>query len=148
MGDSGRPVLRFEVYDTSSILFAGTTCSTNGEMSLGIPVWEYDKFALWVMVSATNGTTETLDLEFFTSENTTDGIDGDWTAIRRGTTASQTTAQMNQITTSTGAFISPLFELPASDSAWLATKFVITGTGTPGVDMETMYWILRKKITD
>ena len=146
MGNSGRPVLQLDVRDTSSVNFAGTLIGTSGEHSLGIKCWQFDKFAMFYDSTAEANSDNTFDFDFTVSENSTNGIDGDWAAVRRGTTASQTQADMTQITT-TGTFISPLFDIPCSDDGYLRVTLTLGGS-SPTQTVNAMYWILRKQITD
>lgn len=127
MGNAGRPVLRLDVYNTSSVAFGGVAHTTTTSYTMGVKCWQFDKVGTWIDVTAEGNSNNTFDLEFQTSEDSTNGVDGNWAAMRRGNTASQTAASMTQMTT-TGTFESPLFDIPTSDSGYVRMKIAFTGT--------------------
>lgn len=139
---SGRHVLRLQVYNTASVAIQAVTATTAAfNTSKGIKCHPFQKVGVWFDISATGGTGETLDVVFEVSEDSTNGVDGTWAAMRRGTTASQTQAAVNQVTTVTGASQSPMFDIPCSDHGYVRVKLNMTSGDS--YDVDNMYWILR-----
>jgi len=132
---------RLNVQDTSSLNFAGQTITGTDEASRGVKMGPYNSFGFWTDISATSGTTETLDITFEWSEDSTNGVDGTWASIVEYIDGKRTAAAMDQITTVTGAF-STYFSSPASSKGWIRAYFTTTGT-TPVYTIDSMYWALK-----
>lgn len=137
----GNPARRVTVKDTASVNFAGTTAATDAEKTLGVKMGAYNTFGLWVDISATGGTSETLDIKFEWSEDSTNGIDGTWAAVRENREGSATQSQLTQITTVTGAY-GAFFVNPCSTNGWIRANLDMSGT-SPTYTIDSMYWVLK-----
>lgn len=133
-----RRVLRIDpTVAATGVKIAGTTV-TSDTVTLGNRKYGWETISVWIDVSSA---TQTLDLEFEVSEDSTNGVDGTWAPMRRGTTASQTQAAATQITSSTGAFVSPKFEIPCSDRGYVRLKMNVGGSSS--YDVDSLYLIFR-----
>lgn len=136
----GNPSRRVTAYDTASVALA-TQAVAADENTKGVKMGPYNQFGFWVDISAASGTSPTLDIKFEWSEDSTDGVDGTWAALRENRDGSATQSALAQITTTTGAF-GAFFVNPCSGRGWVRAKFDVGGT-SPSYTVDNAYWVLK-----
>jgi len=125
--------------DAGANLNAATLAADDN--TTGVKMGTYKTFGFWIDISASTGTSETLDITFEWSEDSTNGVNGTWAAIVEFIDGKRTAQAMAQITTTTGAFAT-YFLNPCSSKGYVRAKLDTGGT-SPVYTIDNAYWVLK-----